>query len=39
MELNVHGLHKHFGSKTVLDYISLAMRSGEFMAFVGSSGS
>ena len=39
MELNVHGLHKRFGSKTVLENISFAMRSGEFMAFVGSSGS
>ena len=39
MELNVHGLHKRFGSKTVLENISFSMRSGEFMAFVGSSGS
>ena len=39
MELNVHGLHKRFGSKTVLENISFGMRSGEFMAFVGSSGS
>ena len=39
MELNVHGLHKRFGSKTVLENISFAMRSGEFMAFVGSSSS
>ena len=39
MELNVHGLHKRFGSKTVLENISFSMRSGEFIAFVGSSGS
>ena len=39
MELIVNNLSKRFGEKLILDRLSLAMQSGEFMALVGSSGS
>ena len=39
MELIVNNLSKRFGEKLILDRLSLSMKSGEFMALVGSSGS
>ena len=39
MELMVNNLSKRFGEKLILDRLSLSMKSGEFMALVGSSGS
>ena len=39
MELIVNNLCKRFGEKLVLDRLSFSMKSGDFMALVGSSGS
>lgn len=39
MELHIENLSKRFGSKTVLEQINFSMKSGEFLALVGSSGS
>ena len=39
MELHIENLSKRFGSKTVLEQINFSMRSGDFLALVGSSGS
>ena len=39
MELIVNNLSKRFGEKLVLDRLSFSMKSGDFMALVGSSGS
>ncbi|QNI99940.1 ABC-type nitrate/sulfonate/bicarbonate transport system/ ATPase component [Synechococcus sp. A15-62] len=39
MELIVNNLSKRFGEKLILDHLSFSMKSGDFMAFVGSSGS
>ena len=39
MELIVNNLSKHFGEKLILDHLSFSMKSGDFMALVGSSGS
>ena len=39
MELIVNNLSKRFGEKLILDHLSFSMKSGDFMALVGSSGS
>ena len=39
MELIVNNLSKRFGEKLILDHLSFCMKSGDFMALVGSSGS
>lgn len=39
MELIVNNLSKRFGEKLILDQLSFSMKSGDFMALVGSSGS
>ena len=39
MELIVNNLSKRFGEKLILDRLSFSMKSGDFMALVGSSGS
>ena len=36
MELHIENLSKRFGSKTVLEQINFSMRSGDFLALVGS---
>ena len=37
MELIVNNLSKRFGEKLILDRLSFSMKSGDFMALVGSS--
>ena len=39
MELIINNLSKRFGEKLILDHLSFSMKSGDFMALVGSSGS
>jgi len=39
LELIVNNLSKRFGEKLILDHLSFSMKSGDFMALVGSSGS
>ena len=39
MELIANNLSKRFGEKLILDHLSFSMKSGDFMALVGSSGS
>jgi sulfonate transport system ATP-binding protein len=38
MQLNLEGLRKSFGNKTVLQGIDLEIQPGEFVAIVGRSG-
>ena len=38
MQLNLEGLRKSFGNKTVLEGIDLEIQPGEFVAIVGRSG-
>ena len=38
LALELHGIHKAFGSFVALQHIDLAVRKGEFMCFLGPSG-
>ncbi|MBN9059416.1 MAG: ATP-binding cassette domain-containing protein, partial [Rhizobiales bacterium] len=37
--IDIHGLTKRFGEKTVVDHVSLDVRRGEIVGFLGPNGS
>jgi ABC-2 type transport system ATP-binding protein len=39
LAVDVHGLHKHFGAKHVVDDVSLQVQRGEIFGFLGPNGS